>query len=42
MKRTLPWSDDDEGDDSSNDESSSLYSGSECDNETGGKKSKGK
>ncbi|CAK8571887.1 unnamed protein product [Lathyrus sativus] len=34
MKRTLPWSDDDEGDDSSND--------SEGDNETGGKESIGK
>ncbi|KAL5068187.1 hypothetical protein RYX36_019074 [Vicia faba] len=43
MKRTLPWSDDDESDDdSSNDESSSLHSDSEGDNESGGKKSKGK
>lgn len=38
MKRTMPWSDDDE---SSEDESSSLHSDSEHDSETGGKKSKG-
>ncbi|XP_061375363.1 uncharacterized protein LOC133317509 [Gastrolobium bilobum] len=45
MKRTLPWSDDDDDDDddhSSPDVSSSLHSDSEHDNETGGKKSKGK
>lgn len=38
MKRTMPWSDDD---DSSNDESSSLHSDSENDSKTGAKKSKG-
>ncbi|XP_054781188.1 uncharacterized protein LOC129288571 [Prosopis cineraria] len=40
MKRTMPWSDND--DDSSSDESSSLHSDSEHNSETGKKKSKDK
>ncbi|MED6110855.1 hypothetical protein PIB30_046794 [Stylosanthes scabra] len=40
MKRTMPWSDDD--DDSSGDESPSSHSDPENNDETGGKKSKGK
>ncbi|KAF7818346.1 UPF0690 protein [Senna tora] len=40
MKRTMPWSDDD--DDSSSDESSSLHSDSEHNKETDEKRSKGK